>query len=234
MIANRIATVRSLLNSFPKLLRSGSDFIMKTSTKKAESIHRNLKFFFYTLTFFGLAPFSIDEKTRKFQMKWKNCLIFVVSFILCTCCLWASLTNFARKSDLLERISEATFLLQHVFALVLIVINCVKRKSIESFWSIVVKFDETLEKFKWKFFGDKLRWCNAFFVCFHLGFVFFVALYSIGLVFVFSEKLSEVLVVIKAVIYQVTSFFYLLIAIQFTMSVHCIRSRLKAMEKHLK
>jgi drug/metabolite transporter (DMT)-like permease len=207
---------------------------MKTWTKKTENIHQNLKFFFYTMKVFGLAPFSIDEKTRKLQMKWKNHLILTISLALCAGCLWASLINFTQKSDLLERISQATFLLQHVFALVLIVINCARRKHIENFWSNIHKFDETLDKFKWKFVGDKLQWCNAFFIGFHLAFVFVVVLYSIGAYFFFFEQNFEVLFMVRALIYQLTSFFYLLIAIQFLLSVKCIKSRLEALEKHLK
>lgn len=197
-----------------------------------DSVYSNIKFFFYILRAFGLAPFTFDEKNKKLHMKLKNYLILMLSIILCISCSWASLYNFYRKSEILERIWQMTFLLQHIFANAVIVLTFLKRKNIESFWKALDNFDQTLIKLKWKYGGDKLAWSSKFVIGFVVAFFLFVIFYSISAFFFFSKEIGEIVKLTKLFIYQITSFFYLLIAIQFMLSVHCIRSRLKALKKN--
>jgi hypothetical protein len=225
-----------VLNASPtisKVPQAGQDVNMNKSQKKAAKIQQKLKFFFVTLKLFGLAPFSIDEASSKFEMKFNSYLVLVVSIFSCICGFCASLHSFTIKSDLLDRIYQVTFLLQQFQALFAIIFSYFKRRNIESFWMILNKFDQTLMKLNWKPVEERFLCFNVFLAVFHSSLAAFIVFYCVDAHTGSRSYSNDSFILLKWIVYQLTNHFCLLIVVQFVLSVHLVQKRVTVLKDNM-
>jgi hypothetical protein len=214
---------------------------MEVKVKKSSSFSKEFCGFFYLLKVFGLAPYSFCQKTSKIIMKRSSYCVLVASVIIWLFFAVVTLEDFGAyqsgvKSKLVDGLWVWQFMIQSFMTIFLVSFNFSKRKTIESFINIVLGFDESLEKLNWNRIpkgSNKLNVCVAIF--------FLLFGFMIGAYFVYSMKLhnfdftlSSFVNYARMSIFQCTTHFYLVLSLQFIVSVHCVCVRMKILLKNVR
>lgn len=209
------------------------------SIMQSSNIYSSSKGFYYVLKLLGLAPYGFDRTTLKFKVTFVNYLQFVAAIVV-----WLIMTSIeiasksgpeytvGVQSKLLESLWQYQFTFQHFLATSIVIYNFVNRKHAESFLSLLHSFDQRLTKLQWKV-QTKSRsvWfpVNLFLLSTLLNVSYTILILALD---GFSQiyNFMQVLVIIN---YFIVNEFFLMMSMQFIMSVNCINQRLNVLTENV-
>lgn len=209
--------------------------------KITKNIYYSVQYFYYVLKPFGLAPYQLDFKNGTFKTSIRN---FFESFAITI--LWigfiilqvqSSVGNTYEsgvQSNLLEKLWKTQYLLQHCIAMFIIIFHTIKSKSIGEFLNHISKFDTSFEQFGWRF--RVTQSCNlivllifftvwATFACYQYITVYVLRIY---------DEVTDKFFFIELMVYIYITEFYLMLTLQFILSVCAIYIRLKALTRNVR
>lgn len=211
---------------------------------ETEDIYHSATYFFYILKLLGLAPYSFDRKTLRFRMRTFNKLL-LLGFIL----TWTSLSYMLIKSinengfdtgaqsNILDNLLQYQYFNQHLFAGFTVVYSFLKRKHVEKFLRLILKFDLLTDQLGWKFKVIH----SKYFILILFSFVsLFMITYNCVSIVVRSKTedhykdVNFSQVIFSMVAYVLITQFFLMISMQFIASSYCIYARLHMLIKNTK
>lgn len=194
--------------------------------------------FFYTLKFFGLAPYRFNSRTLSFEMGFFNYSILLASLLATVYISRTTIDNFDDKSyesGVQSRFVDNLWRYQNLFQSLMIsstiLFNFHKRKHIENFIKLISKFDQILEKLNWKHKSEVFKFLNMINVFLNTLFVFLLVVYIIiGTVLSKNDEMSEkTWTIFKLITYELTCQFYVMVSLQFILSAYCVYARIKVL-----
>lgn len=121
-------------------------------------IYESSKFLFVCLKIVGLAPYKLNTKAQKLTTTLSNYVEFAIAITAWAFLTWVQIRSSCCdyfdsgvKSKLLDKLWLYQYLLQHLFACLVIIFNFRERKTIETCLKTVHDFDNELERLNWKF-----------------------------------------------------------------------------------
>lgn len=200
----------------------------------SENIYSSSVYLFYILKGLGLASFSYDPKTFKFQLKPVNIFLFLVQLIVWILLTWMETQSkhaqgytSGIQSNLVERVWQFQYLFQHYIAVFIIVYSLAKRNHIEKFLSQVFTFDQHLKCLNWR---TQIKQQNKYYPLS----VFVIATGSVSTLMIVlvakddQNNYEDLVSYIRIFSYIMIDGFFLMISLQFILSVRCINDRLAA------
>lgn len=202
-------------------------------------VYGSLKPFYLILKLFGFACYQIDANTKKLKTAFFDWIWFLASVCLWSGLIWMQVFRDMHKtyksgidSPILDSLWRYQFIIQHFFALVVVIFNFWHRESTGKFLKIIFDFDQKIKILRW---NDERR--SKIFersiIAFAIGFLILMIYVAI-----FSMKNSSTLE-LSAMVYNLFNFnllvtFYVLLALQFIVGVYCVRSRLAKINDNLR
>jgi 7tm Chemosensory receptor len=212
-----------------------------------KDIYYSAKFFYYILKCLGLAPYTFDGSTRTFRMGLSNYLLLIFSFGG-----WLSLNYFQLKvgnktefsgvsSNLLDQLWVNQYLIQHFFATFTVIYSFIKQKHVEKFLALIHKFDESVVKFQeWPHRVTHSRYyvLSVFSFCMIVMSIFILLAFFVAQPkWSWAEKNTaqvDLVAIARTFVYVIVTEVYLMLSMQFILSVYCISSRLRAIMSNMR
>lgn len=228
---------RNNVFQLPLKLLQGS---FQLKSMPSANIFSSSKGFYYVLKVLGLAPYGFERKNLKFQVTVSNYLQFILSvavWIIMTSIEIASKSGFTYtvgiQSKLLESLWQYQFTCQRFLATFTVIYSFVKREHVENFLTLIHSFDQHLVKLQWKV---QPRQMNAWFPVniFLLSSLVNVS-YTVFLLTL--DGFSQIFNVVQGVVllnYFIVNEFFLMVSMQFIMSVNCINQRLNVLLENVR
>lgn len=204
-------------------------------------IYDTTKYFYVLLRSLGLSSYQFDKKSLTFKTSLWNYGELLAWIFFWFGLIWVSCNNFEENTQetgvdsvLLDMLWKYQFILQHVFAIITILFNFVKRKNIENCLKSLFNFDQMLQRFG---FGHKVMHSRYLIVIFYMISLMAVLLHQFISVYIKDgygapgNFAVELIKVMRIVAYIAVVEFYLLISMQFILSTHYVDVRLKLMIK---
>lgn len=207
-------------------------------------IYESSKFLFICLKLLGLAPYKVNRKARDFEVKSFNYLELAIALIVWIFFIWVQYESFhldyaysGVQSSLVDRIWKFQYVTQHVFAILVLLLNFIKINHIESFLKLIDDFDKNLERLNWKFHAVNVSTVPVMFL-FVITSVYIVSQMFVGsYVIDFFDGNPEVYsfkYIMNMFAYMLLTVFYLMISLQFILSAHHVNTRLNALRNNIK
>jgi len=208
----------------------------KATKTYATSFAKAFRPFYFTCKFLGLANFSWNEKTKKFETTLIN-HFFVCIFVLLWIAASASMLffNYGYKSGINTNFIDGNYLnlyiAQALCVAVLILFQHLKRQNIIKFINRMEQFDEKLLFNKWKFQVTNSSSFMIIIYAFAALVILLAALYDkFDLNFNPIEKFKQ----FSNLMCSFDILFFFILNFQFLLSSCCILSRLKVLRKNAK
>lgn len=197
--------------------------------------------FFFILKAFGLACFTVDEKTKSIRTTLFDKALFAATVCLWTTLTWLQVRKKIKFDESLNGISLLvpnlwmySIIIQHFFDLLVVVTSFRHQTRIERFFKIIRDFDQKVFRVGWKSVTQEKHFKTALVV-----FSIFVLLAIVYSAVQIAESKSELLVLDLAVVLGAANdafimLFNIAVSAQFIFSVFCIHSRLNSMNINLR
>ena len=202
-----------------------------------KNIYESIKPFYYTLKFFGLAPFHINFKNGYMKTTFIDYLTFIVfscfySFILYTIFSVASESYSPEGRSILIVGYEAVYNFQFITTFGTFIFNFYMRQKIDGFLKIIAKFDETIELMNWNYKINHVK--NYRNLCFWIGInlVTITSIYVMQVLFVTAPQ--DAMDLFNMFIFTYVAQANLLTVFEFVFSTYCVQSRLDVLSQNAK
>lgn len=199
------------------------------------NIYESSKFLFIILKSLGLAPYTFDEKSKKFVMRFANYVHFFISIIIWILFTVIQTSRFKSevmdsgvKSKFLDRLWKYQYLFQYYLVTFTVIFNLMKRQHVERFLKFIFNFDEILFRY-----GCELKPANI-----RPSIVFVVFIVSVTMtstymtIFTILDGELKLYHIIESLAYISVTEFFFVISLQFVCSAFCVYYRLKALTKN--
>lgn len=213
---------------------------MSKVPENSQDIYYSIKFFFFALKIFGLAPFTMDLNTRRLKITFINIIEFIIS-----CLFWLFLSYNQIKfykvsrfysgiqSGLLDGLCQFQNTFQQFAAILIIIFNFCKHHNVANLFAQIDKFDQTVKRLDWKFqvihsrfLGLAIFFISTFAVLMHQ----FILVYSM---IIHYNTISEMYAIYIFSFIVVTEFSFL-VATQFILSTYYIYARLVGLHHNIR
>lgn len=204
----------------------------------SEDTLNSAKFFYFILKLLGLAPYRFDAKSSAFKMSFINYFGFFLSIIIYLAFLVIQLkviveTNFDSgvQSYLLDRLWQYQIVLQKVFIPLIIIFQFMKRKHVQSFIKLILKFDHNFERIRWRYKVTHSYKFARFLIMTSL-----IMSLSLNIVLAFYGVFNYLndSSFMQLVSYSAVNEFFFLLSMQFIFSTYLVYARLLALSKHIR
>lgn len=205
-------------------------------------IYDSLKYFFYILRPFGLAPFGFDLKARKLKTKFTN-IFNLTCLVPLICMIFWHMTAFrfsnsqtGFQSSMLDCLWQYQFMIQHFLAVFVIIFNVLKRRNIEKLLLKLSEFDKRTQKLDWKYKAKDLNpfIMPAIIVCSSTLMTTYLTIGRFTIDIYKSLVTTHWLYAAVALDYVWIQQFFFALSLEFVLSVWSIKTRLKALTKNFK
>lgn len=209
-----------------------------------KDIYESSKFLFICLKLLGLAPYKINRKAREIEVKSFNYFELAIALIVWIFFIWVQYESFhlevsysSVQSSLVDQIWKYQYVTQHIFAILVLLLNFFKRNHIESFLKLIDDFDKNLGRLNWKFHAVNVSTVPVMFLFVITSLIILTQMFVGTYVIDFYEGSPEVYsfkYIMNIFAYMLLIVFYLMISLQFILSTHHVKARLKALRDNIK
>lgn len=203
-----------------------------TGNMKKESIYDVAKYFYIIHHVFGLAWFKFNWKTKELTRTSLRTVFFIMTVSLWLFFIWHRFCNgrpfdTGSKSQLLDNIFQYQYSLQLVLALLVIINNFSRTKSIEKILNSLNNFDQHCSSLDWFIEGQRTLVA--------LAFAFFGAGLLVTAVYgSFQYILFRELSILHRIVSCYVILFFFFITGEFIFCAHFIRLRLLTLRRNLR
>lgn len=208
--------------------------------KKHLNIFNSVKSIYWISKILNLAPYHFDSKSLNLSTKLWNYFEFLFSvfiWIVLTFYQWKNFHEYTIRSGvqstLLDQLWQYQYLLQHVFAIFVIIYNFIKRHHVQRFLMILFNYDQRIQRLDWRLKISHSSNLITYFLSATLGSIVMYQIFSYlsGNYVKFSVDKFTLLRVID---YVFVTGLFLMISMQFILSTFCIFIRLFALRRNIR
>lgn len=203
----------------------------------SKDIFYSTEYFYFILKFLGLALYRFDRKLKKFQTSLLSYFGLLIAFLLWIGMTWiAWLSNRETidsgiQSSFLDKLWQYQYQFQRVCIIFIIVLNFYKKKNVETFLNLLVKFDQKMKQINWNLETTHLRLVSVV-----LFVMILISVLCIQIMVLFDSDLyprvyNLIEIFFMTLQYIFSTEFYLMITLQFILSTFYVNVRLKALEE---
>ena len=202
-----------------------------------------LDVYFYSLKFFGMASYTFCSKTTSLKIGIWNYLIFVSSLVSSGYVLISYLNEFTGEtsesgvqSKFVDSLWKWQYIIQNLMIFFVIFFNFCQRKRIENFYKLINSFDEYLKNSNFKIKPQKNSWLKFYVIIFILMFLCLITVFLIyALCFSDFESNNNIFIkALKITVFQLTNQFFMVLSLQFVLSVHCVCAKFKVLRNNIR
>lgn len=204
-------------------------------------IYESSKWLFFVLKSLGLAPYSVDRKTRQFKMNLGNYLIVMISFVVSVLLITFELIytpsyyfETGIQSQFLEAIWRYAYFFQQMLAVFILGFNASRRQNVENLMSLLHNFDQTIEKLGWQFKAKQTKTINLLMLYVVAAILLAAVIFYGTSIIPETQQLGIMPMILNSVTYAIVSQFFLFVSIQFILSANAIVTRLDAMINNIR
>lgn len=195
--------------------------------------------FYFILKFFGLACFTIDEKTKKLRSTLFDKILFVFILTIWIICSWI---QFSRRMPSYVGSSVADVILdslwyhqhniQHVFGVLVILFNFKQRKIVGKLVKTLLDFDQKAETLGWIVNSQKLIFAAVVSTFSALVVLTAVASALYAYKYEWIQRLTPATIAFNTISYSIILLFFLVVSQQFIVGAFCVRSRITTIARN--
>lgn len=138
------------------------------------------------------------------------------------------------QSNLLDRLLQYQYALQHFFTVFVVVFSFSKRKNVEHFLKLIYKFDQLVEGLRWTHQVEHSRCVVLMFYGFSVLLILFYTILSTLIELRGGLDINLRLMMIQTIPYIAITEFYFMTSLKFIFSCHCIKSRFVSLMKNIR
>lgn len=208
----------------------------------SKDVYVVLKPLFIILKIFGLASYRLDAESKKLKTTITDWILFFASLCLWCGMIWMQAFRKMNNtyvsgidSPILDSLWRYQFVFQHFSGLTIVIFNFYHRQSVVKFLKIISDFDEKIKNLKLiNVHSSKIF--KRYVIAFLIG---LVLLLCYGAAFSINNNLRTHSLDAYTLTYNLFNFyfiliFYVLLSLQFIITVYCVRSRLTKIIENLR
>lgn len=197
-----------------------------------ESIYDVAKYFYFVHHAFGLACFNFNSKTKELTRSPLRIVFFIITIIFWLVFIWHRFCNgrpfdTGARSQLLDNILQYQYSIQLVLALLVVINNFSRSKSIEKLLKSLNSFDKECQSLGWKIE------CQKKVLVISIG--FFVAGFLVTAIYgSFQYMLFQELSILHRIVSCYVIIFFFFITGEFIFLAHSIKHRILTLQQNFR